>query len=86
VQGVLAGRPRKRFASLTARKPAGSPRGSAPKRGAPVTRIEYVTSKAKVVLTFRKQSVAAEDILAALDEARLKADPEKRTLNIERLR
>jgi ParB family chromosome partitioning protein len=59
-------------------------RSAAPKRGAPVTRVQYVTTKAKIVLTFRKQTVEPSDILAALDEAREKADPEKRNLNIER--
>lgn len=59
-------------------------RATSPKRGAPVTRIQYVTAKAKVVLTFRKQNVEPADILAALDEARAKADPAKNALNIER--
>jgi ParB family chromosome partitioning protein len=59
-------------------------RTASPKRGAPVTRIQYVTAKAKVVLTFRKQNVEPADILAALDEARAKADPAKNALNIER--
>lgn len=59
-------------------------RTAAPKRGAPVTRVQYVTAKAKIVLTFRKQHVSPAEILAALDEARLKADPTKSALNIER--
>jgi ParB family chromosome partitioning protein len=57
-----------------------------PKRGAPVTRVQYVTAKARIVLTFRKQSVTPADIMAALDEARAKADPAKRDLNIERIK
>jgi ParB family chromosome partitioning protein len=59
---------------------------SHPKRGAPVTRVAFVTTKARVVLTFRKQNVEAADIMAALDEARDKADPSKQTLNIERVK
>ena len=59
-------------------------RTAAPKRGAPVTRVQYITTKAKVMLTFRKQSVTNEEILAALDEARDKAKPIKEKLNIER--
>ncbi len=58
----------------------------APNRGAPVTRVQYVTTKAKIVLTFRKQSVEKADIVAALDEAREKASPTKVKLNIERTR
>src|SRR5581483_6914863 len=38
-------------------------RTSAPNRGAPVTRVQYVTSKARVVLTFRKQTIEPADIL-----------------------
>lgn len=57
---------------------------TAPKRGAPVTRVQYVTTKAKIVITFRKQSVTNDEILAALDEARDKASPLKAVLNIER--
>lgn len=56
----------------------------APKRGAPVTRVQYVTTKAKVTIVFRKQQVSQGDILAALDEARDKASPLKTALNIER--
>jgi ParB family chromosome partitioning protein len=59
-------------------------RTAMPKRGAPVTRVQYVTTKAKVVLTFRKQTVTADEILVALDEARDKAAPTKEKLNIER--
>jgi ParB family chromosome partitioning protein len=61
-------------------------RTTAPKRGAPVTRVQYVTTKAKIVLTFRKQQVSQAEILAALDEARAKADPTKASLNIERVK
>lgn len=61
-------------------------RTAAPKRGAPVTRVQYVTTKAKVILTFRKQTVTNEEIVAALEEARDKAAPIKTKLNIERLR
>jgi hypothetical protein len=43
------------------------------KRGAPVSKVEYFTSKAKVLLVFRKQTVDRKDILTALDEARAKA-------------
>jgi ParB family transcriptional regulator, chromosome partitioning protein len=56
------------------------------KRGSPVTKIEYVTTKAKVVITFRKQAVDQKDILAALDEARDKAEEKKAKLNIVRAR
>ncbi len=59
-------------------------RTAQPKRGAPVTRVQYVTTKANVILTFRKQSVTNEEIVAALDEARDKASPIKAKLNIER--
>jgi ParB family chromosome partitioning protein len=59
-------------------------RTAAPKRGAPVTRVQYVTTKAKVVLTFRKQTVTNDEILAALDEAREKAAGTKESLNIVR--
>lgn len=59
-------------------------RTAAPKRGAPVTRVQYVTTKARVIITFRKQAVTNEEILAALDEARDKAAPTKQRLNIER--
>lgn len=59
-------------------------RTAGPKRGAPITRVQYVTTKAKVVLTFRKQTVTNQEILAALDEARDKAAPTKTKLNIER--
>jgi ParB family chromosome partitioning protein len=61
-------------------------RTTEPKRGAPVTRVQYVTTKAKVVLTFRKQTVQPADILAALDEARAKADPTSNALNIQRVK
>lgn len=60
-------------------------RSVAPKRGSPVTRVQYVTTKAKVTLIFRKQQVSQDDILAALDEAREKASPIKERLNIERI-
>lgn len=59
-------------------------RTAAPKRGAPVTRVQYVTAKAKIVITFRKQTVTNDEILAALDEAREKARPLEKRLNIER--
>lgn len=59
-------------------------RTAAPQRGAPVTRVQYVTAKAKLVITFRKQSVTNDEILAALDEAREKARPLEQRLNIER--
>jgi ParB family chromosome partitioning protein len=55
-----------------------------PKRGAPITKVEYVTTKARIVLTFRKQSVEKADILAALDEARQKAKGTMDSLNIQR--
>jgi ParB family chromosome partitioning protein len=45
-------------------------RSLAPKRGAPVTRVQYVTTKARISIVFRKQSVTNDEILAALDEAR----------------
>jgi ParB family chromosome partitioning protein len=60
-------------------------RTATPKRGAPVTRVQYITTKAKVTLIFRKQSVTNEEIVAALDEAREKAAPTKQKLNIERV-
>ncbi len=59
-------------------------RTARPRRGSTVTKIEYATAKAKVVLTFRKQVVEAADILAALDEARAKAEAKTDTLNIVR--
>jgi ParB family chromosome partitioning protein len=61
-------------------------RTTGPKRGAPLTRVQYVTTKAKVTLLFRKQSVTNDEILAALDEAREKASPIKTTLNIARVK
>jgi len=60
---------------------AGGPRARA---GAAVTRIKYVTTKAVVQLTFRKQDVSPDDVIAALTEALDKASDTKRTLNIER--
>lgn len=61
-------------------------RTAAPKRGAPVTKVEYVTAKAKVTLTFRKKTVEKEDILAALDEARKRAEGAKSEINIVRVK
>ncbi|MGC3971605.1 MAG: ParB/RepB/Spo0J family partition protein [Pirellulales bacterium] len=55
-----------------------------PKGRHTVTRVKYVTTKAVVLLTFRKQNVASEDIIAALTEAIDKASDTKNTLNIER--
>jgi ParB family chromosome partitioning protein len=55
-----------------------------PKRGSPVTRVKYTTTKAVVQLTFRKQDVGPDEIIAALTEALDKASDTKRTLNIER--
>jgi ParB family chromosome partitioning protein len=49
-------------------------RTTSPKRGAPVTKIELLTDKAKVTLLFRKQAPDRRDILTALDEARKKAE------------
>jgi ParB family chromosome partitioning protein len=56
------------------------------KRGAPVTKIEFLTSKAKVTLLFRKQTPARQEILAALDEAKAEAKTaaKKTTLKIHR--
>ncbi|MGH7938790.1 MAG: ParB/RepB/Spo0J family partition protein, partial [Chthoniobacterales bacterium] len=61
-------------------------RSAPPKRGAPVTKIELLTSKAKVTLLFRKQAPDRNDILAALEEARIKAKTidKKTTLQIHR--
>lgn len=39
-------------------------------RGAPVSHRRFKTAHATVTITFRKKDVSAEDILAALDEAR----------------
>lgn len=58
-------------------------RTTGPKRGAPVTKIEYVTTKARVTLWFRK-TVEKADILQALDEAREKAKGTMDSLNIQR--
>jgi ParB family chromosome partitioning protein len=61
-------------------------RTAPPKRGAPITKIELLTSKAKVTLLFRKQTPDRSDILAALEEARTKAKAigKKTTLKIHR--
>ena len=61
-------------------------RTAPPQRGAPVTKIELLTSKAKVTLLFRKQTPDRTDILSALDEARTKAKTigKKTTLKIHR--
>jgi len=61
-------------------------RSLAPKRGAPVTRVQFVTTKARISIVFRKQSVTNDEILAALDEAHEKAAPIKEKLNIERVK
>lgn len=42
------------------------------KRGAPTTHLRYATAQATVTLNFRKRNVTATDILAALDEVRMK--------------
>lgn len=54
------------------------------KRGSPVTKVEFATAKAKVILTFRRQAVETSDILAALDEARNLAAGANPKLNIIR--
>jgi hypothetical protein len=54
------------------------------KRGRPVTKVEYVTTKAKLTLVFRQQSVEKQDILAALNEARDIASGKGPKLNIVR--
>ena len=61
-------------------------RTARPRRGAPVTKVEYFTSKAKILLTFRKQTVEQADILMALDEAieKAKAAAKPVKLNIVR--
>lgn len=59
-------------------------RTAAPRRGAPLTKVEYVTAKAKVTLTFRKKAVEKEDILAALEEARQRAEGTRTEINIVR--
>jgi cell division ATPase FtsA len=43
------------------------------RRGAPVSRRRFKTSKATVIITFRKGEVSTEDVLAALDEAKQEA-------------
>ena len=45
-------------------------------RGAPVVHLRYATAHATVTLNFRKWTVLAADILAALDEARSKVATE----------
>jgi ParB family chromosome partitioning protein len=45
------------------------------RRGAPVIHHRFSTSHAMVTVTFRKRDVSSEDILAALDEARLQVSP-----------
>jgi len=65
---------RKRFARPAPGRPAGSP----------LTRIEFTTAKATIVLTFRRHTPDTADILAALDEARLKAENKSTPLNIVR--
>jgi ParB family chromosome partitioning protein len=54
------------------------------KRGRPVTKVEYVTTKAKLTLVFRQQSVEKQDILAALNEARDIVNGKGPKLNIVR--
>jgi ParB family chromosome partitioning protein len=55
-----------------------------PQRGAPVTKIDFVTNKATVTLVFRKQTPTRQEIVAALDEAKSKAKAaaKKTTLKI----
>jgi ParB family chromosome partitioning protein len=43
--------------------------GTCKRRGAPIKHFRYVTSRAAVVVTFRKNDVSDGDILAALEEA-----------------
>lgn len=45
------------------------------KAGAPVTHLRFVTTNATVTLNFRKRNVTAAEILAALDEVRIKLRP-----------
>ena len=45
------------------------------RRGAPVSHHRFSTSQALVSITFRKKDVTTQDIVAALDEARLQASP-----------
>ena len=54
------------------------------KRGAPVTRVQFSTPLANIVLTFRRQSPTTEEILAALDAAKVQAKEHAKSLNIIR--
>jgi hypothetical protein len=42
--------------------------------GAPTTHLRYATEQATVTLNFRKRNVTSAEILAALDEVRLKVE------------
>ena len=46
------------------------------KAGAPVTRVGYTTSAARVQLTFRRKNVTAKEVVAALHEAEAQARQE----------
>jgi hypothetical protein len=65
-----------------AQKKRPSSRAGSP-RGAPLHRIRLTTSRATVLLTFRRKDVGNDDILKALDEARAQVAP-KPDINIVR--
>ena len=51
------------------------PDASGRKRGgSPTTHLRYATEQATVTLNFRKRNVTSADIIAALDEVRIKVD------------
>lgn len=54
------------------------------KRGAPVTRVQFSTPTASVVLTFRRQSPTPAEIIGALESAKAQAADRARPLNIIR--
>jgi ParB/RepB/Spo0J family partition protein len=56
------------------------------KRGRPITKIQYVTKKARLTFIFRQQSVDRQDILTALDEVRDIASGKGNKLNIVRVK
>ena len=59
-------------------------RHGAMRRGRPVTKVEYVTKKAKLTIVFRQQTVERKDILDALKESRDIASGKGNKLNIVR--
>lgn len=54
------------------------------KRGAPVTRVQFSTPLANIIVTFRRQSPTTDEIVAALDAAKAQALDTAMPLNIIR--